>query len=287
MKNILPVLFILILSLSCKKAGNEIQNLNNGKILIIGHGGVGFETFNNHMPSNSLGSITRAVENLGADGVEVDVQLTADNELILYHDERLETQTNCNGCIRAHTAAALAECIYLQNLSTSVFSNEKLISLENILQRFSQRKIKPEVFLDLRVADGCESTENYNSFLDSLSVAVITIIDKYNYHENIYVESASVDLLKKVQQKNPGLKILIDQKYSAELLQTAVENNFYGIVTSNAEITKEDVKAAHEKNIRIVIFNLRSRGSHIEAVNKHPDFIQTDNIIVLQQILQH
>jgi glycerophosphoryl diester phosphodiesterase len=50
---------------------------------IVGHGGAG-----DFFPGNSLQSIEKALE-LGVDRIEVDVQSSADGELVLVHDERI------------------------------------------------------------------------------------------------------------------------------------------------------------------------------------------------------
>jgi glycerophosphoryl diester phosphodiesterase len=68
------------------------------KFLCIGHRGAAA-----HEPENTLRSIRRALE-LGADGVEIDVQLI-DGELIVFHDDRLDRTTNGFGkLIRQHFA---------------------------------------------------------------------------------------------------------------------------------------------------------------------------------------
>ena len=87
---------LTLASTGCRKPDiHNIKNLNNGKIMIIGHGGSGFQSVINPLPTNSAASVSKALDELEADGVELDVQLTADKQLILYHDARLESQTNC------------------------------------------------------------------------------------------------------------------------------------------------------------------------------------------------
>ena len=61
-----------------------------GDILCIGHRGAC-----GHEPENTLRSIRRALE-LGADGVEIDVRFV-DDELIVFHDARLERVTDGRG----------------------------------------------------------------------------------------------------------------------------------------------------------------------------------------------
>lgn len=59
-----------------------------------------------HAPENTLLGIRRALE-LGADGVEIDVQLCADGAPVLLHDALLERTTDGAGAVGAATVAQL------------------------------------------------------------------------------------------------------------------------------------------------------------------------------------
>ena len=56
-------------------------------------------------PENSLAAFQAACA--GGYGIELDVQLTADGEAVVFHDERLERMTGREGRLRDHTAAEL------------------------------------------------------------------------------------------------------------------------------------------------------------------------------------
>ncbi len=56
-------------------------------------------------PENSLAAFQAACA--GGYGIELDVQLTADGEAVVFHDDRLERMTGREGRVRDHTAADL------------------------------------------------------------------------------------------------------------------------------------------------------------------------------------
>lgn len=71
--------------------------------LVVGHrGAAGLEA------PNTLASV-RLADELGADGVALDVRRTADGELVLFHDPRLEISTNATGTLESKTADQLSE----------------------------------------------------------------------------------------------------------------------------------------------------------------------------------
>jgi len=45
----------------------------------------------------------------GADVLEIDVRLSSDNEVMVFHDETLERTTNGTGLVREHTEATLKQ----------------------------------------------------------------------------------------------------------------------------------------------------------------------------------
>ena len=47
-------------------------------------------------PENTIPAFQKSLE-LGADGIELDVRLTKDEKLVVFHDRRLERTSNGNG----------------------------------------------------------------------------------------------------------------------------------------------------------------------------------------------
>ena len=70
--------------------------------LILGHRGAPFEA-----PENTFGSFQRALEH-GADGVELDVQRSADGVPVVIHDLTLDRTTDGSGEVAAHPWAHLS-----------------------------------------------------------------------------------------------------------------------------------------------------------------------------------
>jgi glycerophosphoryl diester phosphodiesterase len=74
----------------------------------IGHRGTGVTAEGNPFPENSISSFVAAIDE-GADGIELDVEITQDGQLIVMHDDTLDRTTNCNGCVSEMTFDAIRE----------------------------------------------------------------------------------------------------------------------------------------------------------------------------------
>ena len=98
LQNILVVGTGLLLP-GCDDLAAEEVAAGGKQPLVIGHAGSGFLTpLNpfNPLPPSSRASIRQALAR-GADGVEVDVQLSQDSVLLLYHDEKLIFSRDAKG----------------------------------------------------------------------------------------------------------------------------------------------------------------------------------------------
>ena len=70
-------------------------------MLKIGHRGAkGYE------PENTLASFQKAIE-LQVDGIELDVHLSSDNQLVVIHDKTINRTTNGKGLVNSFTKTEL------------------------------------------------------------------------------------------------------------------------------------------------------------------------------------
>lgn len=277
---------LLILIVSCKKVDiNNINNLNGNFIYVVGHGGIGFQSVYNQLPENSILSINKAIDVYGADGVEADVQLSKDLNLVLFHDDRLETSTDGYGYVYEYNLAELYEFKYNRDIYANLFIDEPIVSLEAILQKFSKQKIKPQLHLDLRSWLYDNSLYNPAEFFSVYARKIVDIVNKYQYQDYTYITSGDINLLKELSQQDASLKLMIETSQIIWAIEQVKEYNWYGIVAYNHNVSNSDVKYAHSQGVRVALFGVKTQSNQVNAVNKHPDFIITDNIPQLQQIV--
>ncbi|MGX7200397.1 glycerophosphodiester phosphodiesterase family protein [Enterococcus nangangensis] len=95
---------------------------------IIAHRGA-----SGHYPENTLPAFMAAAKS-GADGIELDVHFSRDQELVVIHDETVNRTTNGDGLVRDYTFAQLKDLTI-----TSKFKNEpcRLVSLQEVLTQLA------------------------------------------------------------------------------------------------------------------------------------------------------
>ena len=105
-------------------------------------------------PENTLLAFDRGLA-AGADGLELDVHLSADGIPVVHHDETLDRTTNASGPIRARTAAELrqmnAACRFAGGLQSGETVDPSLTgvpTLRDVLCRYPEARVIVEMKVD-------------------------------------------------------------------------------------------------------------------------------------------
>lgn len=250
-------LFLLFLIAGCKKQAYHT-------IAIIGHAGNGLNIPTSFYAPNSLQSIEMALGTPGLDGVEIDIQLAADQELWLYHDDRLETNTNGNGCISESTFEQLKTIRY------TTANKEKLVRLKDLNFDLYAGK---NIYLDIRHYNGCtEQLIEQGPIIQALK-STIEMWPSVNF----IIVTNHKPWINDFSQNN--LHVYCDIETMAEFEQLLNGTYTYaGIIIRNAACTKDDVARIKLENKKVILFDLRAPKSIRKAFEKSPDAIITDDV---------
>ena len=273
MKRQLLICSLAFVFFSCQKDYFTITNLNGGKITVLGHAGMGI---GNTYPMNSYESILKCL-NTGAQGSEMDVQLTKDSVLVAYHSRDLSDNTNLSGIVHAFTWAELKSAYY----TSTPYLRYSILSLDELFSNI-------ENLHDYVFTFDCKlyTQENATTYKKTYINSIAKIIDRYDLADNVYLESQDTDFLPRLKQKNQSFKLFIYPSSYDNGLSKALDLGLYGITISTDDITKEQVEEAHRNNLHIALWNTHSKRRNKEAIDKSPDFIQTDRVAHLVKMLE-
>ena len=251
-----------------------ISNLNDNRIGILGHRGMSTDFI---FPGNSAPSILKAL-NLGANGCEVDVQLTKDGKLIAYHHKYLDGYTTSVGMIGEHTYDALKTVQY-----TGDFAEEtSLISIDSLFTIIE----KPENYifsLDCKLL-GLEAM-GVHDFFGRFSSELERLIKKHGMENRIFIESDNIEFHRFLKTQKIPVKQFITGKGISNGIQIATDLKLFGIGVGSSASSR-DIKTAHENGLRVMTWTPRNAFENIRAVRKNPDFIQTADLDHLLKFLE-
>jgi glycerophosphoryl diester phosphodiesterase len=164
----------------------ETRRQFTGKVSIVGHRGA-LEC----APENTLASFREGLRQ-GADIIELDVQLSADGHIVVFHDDQLERTTNGRGPLAEHTLAEL------KSLDAGAwfdprFAGEPIPTLGEVLDWAQART---PLFIELKHSARSDP---------ALDAAVVQLIRAYDMTERVMVISFDHQALRRVKERAPGV----------------------------------------------------------------------------------
>lgn len=267
-----------------------LDNLHGKTVYKIGHGGLGFRRWFpfQALPANSYASLQAALKQ-GADGVEVDLQMTKDGKFVLYHDNQLQSLTAKSGCIADYTLSELIGTKYQVGWPFDWFQNEQIISLDSLIQLLKNQGSFPLLHLDMRTYSAClELMPNQDferRFIKRLDAELKRLgVPK----EKVLLISVTKDALLKAQEiKSPfPLSLEVIQDFDKDL-KWALKHKVKTLTVKPRILSVEKVKMAHEKGVEVITFGAKSKSGNAKLLRLSPDYIQTDNLKALTQLLEN
>jgi glycerophosphoryl diester phosphodiesterase len=229
------------------------------KTKIIGHrgGAAGF-------PENTLAAFKKAVE-LGADGVEFDVQLTKDGEVVVIHDELIDRTMSGSGLVKDHSLSQLRQLSAGEFFSPD-FKDQKIPTLAEVL----------EIVQDLEIIN--IELKNYLPYPE-LEEKVLKLVDQFQIRDQVIISSFNHYSLQKVKKLQPEIKtgallmakIINPSDYAFKRGFDALHLHF---LTADQEI----VDKTHFMGMQLNVYTVNFSESVVELLDKGVDMIMTDDL---------
>lgn len=257
---------------ACKKETSvsdlQASNMRSG-ILVLGHGGMGSSNF---YPMNSYESIVNCLS-IGTDGTELDVQMTKDSVLVAYHDETLETLTDGTGRVIDYTWEQLQNIKY----QPAPYIEYDLASIDTLFRHLDNLNQLVFSFDNKLYFDAPQKAV--------FTRAVIRLLETYQMEQNVFIESHDIDFLVDFKALK-DYKFFLNPTSFEDGLALADSTQMYGIIMDDENITAPQIDEAHSHGLHVQTWGPSSKDDNIEAVQKNPDAIQTNNVNVLVDLLK-
>ena len=200
----------------------------------------------------------------GRDGVEVDVQMTKDGELVCYHAQDLSELTDCNGLVNAFDLRHYeGNCQYKAN-----GGEHNILLLEDVLLAMEENQT---VVLDCKLF----AAGDWGNYLDDYVSALSTLAMKGGAAGTINIECQVTEFLDRVKAEESGVHTFYYAQDFATGLATATANDYNGITISNHLITALQVKQAQDSGLQVALFGIDA-SEEAEALAKGADLLQLD-----------
>ena len=144
-------------------------------------------------PENTLAAFAKARE-VGADGVEFDVQLSADGELVVIHDHTLERTTDGRGAVAAHTLVDMKQ-LDAGRWFDARYTRERIPTLQEVIDLLGG-----EMFLNIELKGG-------HGECAELPDRVVECLRRNRCEGRVLLSSFHLEALRRVREIAPDLAI--------------------------------------------------------------------------------
>ncbi len=224
-------------------------------------------------PLDSRSSILECL-NQGADGVEIDVQMSKDGILFAFHDADLSERTDGQGLIHDFSADEISAINY-KGLFSGKEPIQRLDSIFNLLSDF------PEAIVTLDVK--LYTSSSYTPYQQTVAESIANFIQQNSRKKPILVESQDTSFLNYFHQLSPFSPTYFYTSIFDDGFRALNTFNYQGLTMDLQNINKDQIKTLHASNFKISLWNVQTVGENSDALQLNPDYIQTDEINDLLQ----
>lgn len=156
--------------------------------LVIAHRGASAEA-----PEHTIAAFELALGQ-GADGVQLDVHLSADGQPVVIHDFTLERTTDGAGPVVEHTVRQLKR-LDAGGWHERRFRGQRIQTLQEVLERFRDRV---RFWIDLKGGSG---------LYPALEERVVSTVEIYDAVDRVVIQSFDHEALGRVRALNPAIAV--------------------------------------------------------------------------------
>ena len=204
-----------------------------------------------HAPENTLAAFELALTQQ-ADAIELDVKLSADEQVVVIHDPTVDRTTNGKGRVQD---LALAELKRLDcgSFFSGNYAAEKIPTLEEVFESVGKR-----IFINIELT-------NYKTPRDNLSEAVCMLVKKHQMQKRIIFSSFHASNLSKARSYLPDVPrglLAMDGLQGVWARSFGFTFGKYDALHPNLkDITQQEINRVHRLKRRV----------HVWTVNKEQD----------------
>lgn len=211
--------------------------------LIIAHRGASA-----HAPENTLAAFELALQQ-GATGIELDVKLSNDKEIVVIHDAKIDRTTNKSGWVSKMTLAAIQE-LDAGSFFSPKFSHERIPTLAEVFDLIGN-----QAMINIELS-------NYVTPYDELIVKVCQLVQEFGFHNNILFSSFLASNLNQARNLLPEIpRGLLAWKGWIGWWSRSFGFNFgdYQALHSNLyDVTAQQVSRVHRLKRRIYVWTVNT-----------------------------
>lgn len=223
--------------------------------------------FSGKYPENTMLAFEKAVE-MGADGIELDVQLTKDKEVVIFHDYTLERMTNGTGELKEYTLYELQ--------ALTLESGQWIPTLSEYLSWADSKDLF--TLIELK-SNGVKES--------GLEEKVLEEVERKQMQEQVLLSSEYDNELVKIKQLAPLIKCgLLVYPWNDSSLERAASIGVESVHPDVNDIIEETLTEVRNNGLETTLWTINDPEWMEWLVNLEADAIITDYPDRLQEMIE-
>lgn len=219
-------------------------------------------------PENTMAAVKQAIDD-GADWVEIDVQETADGEVVVFHDSDFMKLAGKDLKIWDATMADLRD-IDIGSWFDPKFSDQRVPTLGEVLD---QCKGKAGVNIELK----------YYGHDQRLEERVAQIVEKHGMVANVVIMSLKLDAAEKMKRLRPNWKVGLLMSVSAGDI-SKVDVDFLAVNAAFA--SRAFIQSTHDMDKEVYVWTVNDAPTMSAMIGRGVDSLITDKPATARSVLK-
>ena len=231
--------------------------------------------FSGYYPENTMLAFQKVAEETVADGIELDIQLTKDGEIVIMHDEMLDRTTNGSGWLKDHTLEEL-----------------KMLSVGVNVKGFFPRQTIPtlrEYFTWLKTTKLITNIELKTSYFEyeGIEEKLIAMVKEFGLEDQIWYSSFNHYTVARIKKLMPEAKCgLLTDTWLMNIGEYAASQGAASVNARTYFCAKEGVAAdLHAHNIALQAWTPNAAEMMQELVDAGVDVLITNYPDIAAKVL--
>ena len=178
-----------------EKEEKEKKNKESG-VRIWAHRGCSFQ-----YPENTLPALEAACRIQGLAGVELDIQMTNDGEIVVFHDESVDRVMEGSGMIKDHSLQSLSELSF-RNWTSQDGEKLQIPTMCQVLERLKPYCEKQEILINIEL-------KNSNIPYEGMEDKILQMVREQGMESYVIYSSFLGESLIRIKEKKPDARIAI------------------------------------------------------------------------------
>lgn len=258
---VIGILIVIVLSGlyiadSIREKASEAQNNQQSATTVIAHRG-----YSAVYPENTLSAFAGAMD-IGADYIELDVQMTADDQIVVFHDADLKRTVGKEGTIADFTLEQLKQFDVGGWFDTS-FSGERIPTLQEVFELVQSSDC--DIYLELKdIGDRASFVEQTMDITKRCGMTDRCVFASFRY-----------EYLQQIKMMNENAKTLYNTTSGMTTLSKEYPADYYGLYIET--VTSETIQAIHESGNKAFVWTVDEPTQMSELIKMGVDGIVTNN----------